>query len=101
MNGYDGNFRPNDPVTREEFVSMLANYAKVVLGDDTVGTVDAGVLADYPDGSKVTDWAEANVAWAAEKGIIGNGGTLMPTDTMTRAYCAAMMVNYLNPELAK
>lgn len=101
VNGYDGNFRPDDPVTREEFVSMLANYAKVVLGDDTVGTVDAGVLADYPDGSKVTDWAEANVAWAAEKGIIGNGGTLMPTDTMTRAYCAAMMVNYLNPELAK
>ena len=102
INGYaDGTFQADKPVTREEFVSMLANYAKVVLGDDTVGTVDAGVLADYPDGSKVTDWAEANVAWAAEKGIIGNGGTLMPTDTMTRAYCAAMMINYLNPELAK
>ena len=102
INGYaDGTFQADKPVTREEFISMLANYAKVVLGDDTVGTVDAGVLADFPDGSKVTDWAEANVAWAAEKGIIGNGGTLMPTDTMTRAYCAAMMVNYLNPELAK
>ncbi|MBM6777873.1 S-layer homology domain-containing protein, partial [Collinsella tanakaei] len=52
VNGYgDGTFKPEQTVTREEFASMLANYAKVVLGDTTVGTYDADtVLSEYPDG---------------------------------------------------
>ncbi|MCF6413258.1 S-layer homology domain-containing protein [Collinsella tanakaei] len=96
VNGYgDGTFKPEQTVTREEFASMLANYAKVVLGDTTVGTYDADtVLSEYPDGEGVADWAADNVAWAAGEGIMGNNGSLMPTDTMTRAYCAAMTVNY-------
>ena len=102
VNGYaDGTFKPEQTVTREEFASMLANYAKVVLGDATVGTYDADtVLAEYPDGEGVTDWAADNVAWAAAEGIMGNNGSLMPTDTMTRAYCAAMAMNYLDADRA-
>lgn len=98
VNGYtDGTFRPDQAVTREEFISMLANYAKVVLGDTTVGTVATDVLAEFPDGSEVSGWAASNVAWAAANKVAGNGGSLDPTDTMTRAFCAAMLVNYLNP----
>ena len=102
VNGYgDGTFRPEQTVTREEFASMLANYAKIVLGDTTVGSYDADeVLSEYPDGEAVTDWAAENVAWAAGEGIMGNNGSLMPTDTMTRAYCAAMAMNYLDADRA-
>ena len=101
VNGYDAtHFGPEDPVTREQFAGMLSNYAKVVNRDETVGTADVeAVLAEFPDGSQVSDWAAEAVAWAAsatdDRGaVMGNNGTLMPGNTISRAEVAAMAVNY-------
>lgn len=95
VNGYAGTdkFGPNDFVTREQFAAMLANYAKASGKDITVEDA-AAVLAAMPDGSKVSDWAKDSVAWAVANKYMGNGGTIAPQSSITRAEVAAMAVNY-------
>ena len=96
VNGYaDGSFRPDQTITREQFAGMLANYAKLVNRDETVGTVDVDeALKGFKDASSVSDWAEDAVAWAVSKDVMGNGGSINPAGTLTRAEAAAMSVNY-------
>ena len=92
VNGADGKFRPDDQVTREEFVSMLANYA-TLRGDDM--TSSDSDLAKFADASQVSGYAKANVAWAAKNGYVnGQDGSFYPTRTITRAEVAAVAVNY-------
>ena len=93
VNGYgDGTFAPDKEITREEFACMLANFAKLK-GDFADADEDA-VLAEFPDGASVSDWAEEAVAWAADAEIMGNNGSLTPAKAITRAEVAAMAVNY-------
>lgn len=92
VNGYgDGTFAPEQNITREEFASMLANFAKAV-GNFEVPAED--VLADFSDASAVSGWAKENVAWAVSKKVMGNGGFLAPSNVISRAEVAAMAVNY-------
>ena len=94
VNGYgDGTFNPLKQITREEFASMLANYAKALGDDVTVDDVD-GVLGAYDDADTVSDWAESNVAWAVENGVMGNGGFIKGNGAISRAEVASMAVNY-------
>ena len=93
VHGYgDGTFRPDAQITREEFAAYLANYAQA-MGKDVTVDADA-VLAEFPDGGQVSDWAENVVAWAAGNDIMGNGGVINPQSQITRAEVAAMAVNY-------
>ena len=97
--GSNGAFRPNDTITREEFAALLSNYA-MLNGKDV--SVDADkVLAEFPDGSSVSDWAANAVAWAADADIMGNGGKLNPGSDITRAEVAAMAVNFQPEKIAK
>lgn len=97
--GSNGAFRPNDTITREEFAALLSNYA-MLNGKDV--SVDADkVLAGFPDGSSVSDWAADAVAWAADADIMGNGGKLNPGSDITRAEVAAMAVNFQPEKIAK
>ena len=89
-NGSNGQFRPYDKITREEFVSLLANFAKSK-GDYKAVDADEvlGSATDY------TAWAKDNVAWAKANGIMGNNGAALDgTGKITRAQVAAMAVNY-------
>ena len=89
-NGSNGQFRPYDKITREEFVSLLANFAKSK-GDYKAVDADE-VLAGATD---YTGWAKENVAWAKANGIMGNNGAALDgTGKITRAQVAAMAVNY-------
>ena len=96
VHGYAGtdDFRPDATITREEFAAMLANYA-VKNGSALPSDVDA-LLADKSDGSTVSDWAKASVAWAVQNKVMGNGGFIAPFSNTTRAETAAMVVNYDN-----
>ena len=91
MQGYgDGTFAPEKEITREEFVSLLANFAKSK-GDYKAVDADKvlGTATDY------TAWAKENVAWAKANGIMGNNGAALDgTGKITRAQVAAMAVNY-------
>ncbi len=97
--GSNGAFRPDDTITREEFAALLSNYA-MLNGKDV--SVDADkVLAGFPDGTSVSDWAADAVAWAADADIMGNGGKLNPGSDITRAEVAAMAVNFQPEKITK
>ena len=91
--GYEDNtFRPNRAVTREELAQMLYNYAKVKGYDLTA----SGDLTAFPDGSKVSSWAEAAMAWANGNELINghDDGTLQPGGDSTRAQAASILMNF-------
>ena len=91
VNGHDGQFRPTDDITREEFAAMLANYAKAT---GKFVASDGSALAGLSDASSVSAWAQESVAWAVENEVMGNGGFVAPQDDIARAEVAAMAVNY-------
>lgn len=87
VSGSAGEFRPEDPCTREEFAAILCNWVR---GENV------GEPAGYTDWAEVSDWAKPAMAWAVEMGIVsGNAGRLRPHDACTRAEAAAMLVNML------
>ena len=92
VNGYgDGTFAPYSNITREEFASMLANYAKAY-GVWEAPTAD---VSGMPGGDGVSDWALENVEWAVENHIMGNNGAdLDAQGKISRAEVAAMVSNY-------
>ena len=95
VHGYgDGTFKPDAAVTREQVAVMLANYA-TYKGVYVPGTKK---LNTYPDGSQVSNWAQAGMKWALTNGIVsGNGaGYLNPKKSATRAEGAAMLLRMKN-----
>ena len=91
VNGDDGDFRPTDSLTREEFAAMLANYAKNL---GKYEAADAGALDAVSDADTVSGWATESVAWAVENHVMGNGGEVRADQKISRAEVAAMGVNY-------
>lgn len=93
VSGYENNtFRPNKAVTREELAQMLYNYAKYKEYNLTA----KGDLTVFPDGSKVSSWAETAMAWANGNRLI-NGfedNTLRPGGDSTRAQAASILMNF-------
>ena len=77
--GYnDGTFRPDDTVTRAQFVTFLWRYEGKPA---TSGSIDG-----FNDAASISDPYQQAVAWAVEKGITTgyNDGTFRPNDTCTR-----------------
>jgi len=89
VGGYpDGAFRPNNPVTRAEFIVMLASALK--LG----GT---GAPTSFTDQAEIGAWAREAVARAVLAGIV-NGykdGRFLPNASITRAEMASMIARAL------
>lgn len=90
-------FCPERSISREELAVMLANYASICSGIDSVG--DASSLNAKPDASSVSSWAVESMAWAVETGVIngvmvGDIAYLMPASTATRAEMAQMIATY-------
>ena len=94
VKGYgDGKFGPNDMVTVEQAAVILARYAKYV-GKYTDETADFG---KYSDGAGVSDWAQADMAWALAKGIYrADNGALNPRAYAPRSLVATMLYHYVN-----
>lgn len=77
----DGNFRPNDAITRAELASMLAQFANVTGGTTSFSDVPA------------THWAANYIAAAVRSGWIQGypDGTFRPEQTIKRAEMTAMV----------
>ena len=61
VSGYENNtFQPNKAVKREELAQMLYNY--VTYKKITLPAL--GDLSKFPDGSKVSSWAQNAMSWA-------------------------------------
>ena len=92
LSGYvDGRFGVGDPITREQACKIFYNYCNGTVSGNT-----ATILAAYPDGNAVSDWAREYVAWAAENHVVGGNGTLNPAGNANRAEMAQIIMNMSN-----
>ena len=92
LSGYaNGLFGVGDPITREQACKIFYSYCK----GSVSGDVNA-VLAGYPDGGNVSDWARTAVAWAAENHVVGGNGKLNPVGNANRAEMAQIIMNMSN-----
>ena len=88
--GYgDGQFGPDDSITREQFAVMLWKYA---------GSPQAsGQVLAFKDADQISSYAQEALRWAVENGIISGyaDGLLVPGETATRAQAALMLKNFM------
>ena len=83
--GFAGEFRPNDPITREEFAAMLVRAADAVR--------PAGNIP-FADASNISDWARRYVYSAYREDLmIGVGGNNFAPRTYINRASAATAVN--------
>ena len=93
MDGYGHNlFGPNDPVTREQLVTIIYRYAKKK-GADVSRKAD---ISKFADAGKVGGWALDAMQWAVGCGLISGktASTLNPGDNATRAEIATIIMRY-------
>ena len=81
-------FCPNQPITREELVTVLKG-SMANSGVDTSFTT----ASDFSDNASISTFAKDAVSWAAEKKIVaGMGdGTFAPQNTATRSQVAQIL----------
>ncbi|MFD0715900.1 S-layer homology domain-containing protein [Paenibacillus sp. GCM10027626] len=94
VSGYANNtFRPDNPVTRAEFIVMLANALKLE---------GEGQSLTFTDRERIGSWAAKSVAQALEKGIVKGyaDGSFRPNATITRMEMAAMIARAIELPLA-
>ena len=80
VKGYDnGSFGPEDPVSREQLVTILWRYAGSPMLMDYPG------LTQFSDIGELSDYAQPAMAWAHQKGFIGpvEGDLLAPGNPAT------------------
>jgi hypothetical protein len=94
VSGYDGKFRPNDPVTRQETFVVMRLFAKHM--GKASSDLWSGNL-NFADASEVSGWAQESAAWATSNGIVSGkpGNILDPKGTATRAEMATMLMKLI------
>ena len=95
ITGYEnGEFRPEEPITREQIVAIMYRFA-VYAGLDTTKTSDITVFAD---GGETSQWAAEAMRWAVGSGIIGGrpNGTIDPQGLVQRCEVAAILQRFIN-----
>ena len=99
IDGYhDGMFRPNDKITREQAMAILAKAMKLTrLQDKLIAQSAEETLHAFEDAAAVAAWAKNGVANAVQAGIVSgrSADTLVPKGYMTRAEVAAMIQRLL------
>lgn len=92
MGGYgNGNFGPNDPVTREQLAAILYRFAQH-MGYDTEGQAD---LSGFTDLAQVSTYAREAMAWCVDARSSlrqPSPTTLSPRGQATRAQTAAVLM---------
>ena len=94
ITGYDnGNYGPNDSITREQMALMLYRYA-ALKGYET--TQSGAGLTGFADAESVSSWASEAMTWAVNAGVINgkDGNRLDPQGTATRAEVAQVLMNF-------
>lgn len=95
VKGYSADtYAPNDPITREQLITMMYNYARYK-GMDVTVTAD---LSGYVDNADVSDWAADAMSWAVANRLVTGrpGNRLDPQDTASRSEIAALMVRFMD-----
>ena len=94
VTGYSASsFAPNDPITREQFATILYRYAQFRGLDVSPG----GSLSGFSDGGRVSAYARDAMSWANAQGLItGTGNRILdPKGQATRAQAAAILQRFV------
>ncbi len=94
VEGYgNGLYGPEDPITREQMVTILWRYAKYK-GVDVSEGEDTNILS-YKDVFDISEYAIPAMQWAVAEGIIqGDQGYLTPKASAPRCQIAAILHRY-------
>ena len=95
VGGYgNGNYGPNDPITREQLAAILYRYAQYKGYDVSVGE-DTNILS-YTDAFEISEYAVPAFQWACGAGVIEGvtESTLVPRGNATRAQVATMLMRF-------
>ncbi|MDU4695325.1 MAG: S-layer homology domain-containing protein [Paenibacillus sp.] len=92
----DGEFRPNEPITREQLSVLLARALKLAGAEVHPASPDS-TLTGLEDRSQIGAWAEEAVATAVDSGLMkGRGaGEFAPEASSTRAEAAVVLARML------
>ena len=93
VSGYgNGQFGPNDPITREQMAAILYRYAQHKEYETTV----SGDVSSFTDGASVSSYAVEPMNWAVGTGLLSGVGNNMlnPTGNATRAEAATILTRY-------
>lgn len=93
VEGYgNGNFGPNNPITREQMAAILYRYARYK-GYDVSKLAN---LSGFADAGTVSGWALTAIRWANAEGLINGrtNTTLVPRGTATRAEVAVILMRF-------
>ena len=111
INGYadeQGNrfaFGPDDPVTFEQLITVLANCS--AKSEDLPSAQESSkVLSSFKDGQSVSAWAQANMAWAVESGLVSgydepDGQYLRPGEEVARERVAVILMRAFRSGILK
>lgn len=89
VNGYqDGNFRPNAPATRAEFIVLLARAFELPASTKAL---------TFKDASKIPAWAQSFIAQAVDQGVISGytDETFRASGKVSRVEMTVMLVRAL------
>ncbi|WP_250277169.1 S-layer homology domain-containing protein [[Clostridium] colinum] len=89
VNGSNGMFRPEDIISRQDTMVMIAQILKSL---DVNVNMDTNTLSKFKDVNDISSYAKESVAILVNSGIIsGSNGKLNPTSPVTRAEMATIM----------
>lgn len=89
-------FKPNESITREQMVTILYNYAKI-MGKD-VSNIEGMAIQNFDDWGKTSAYAKNPMRWAFNQNIIVGKSqqVLGPKDTATRAQASIIIERVTN-----
>ena len=92
--GYnDGTFRPNNNITRQDFIVILFRYSNY----KKISNSNLADITKYNDYNEIDKYASNSIKWAIGNNILyGSNGNIMPKKNITRAETAAIMHRYIN-----
>ncbi|MDG0814571.1 NHL domain-containing protein [Cohnella rhizosphaerae] len=94
VSGYpDGTFRPDEKLTREQAMAVIAKAMRLTGLTTLNGDADAtGTLSAFADVGQAGAWALDSIASTVKAGLVtGQGGKLMPKDNVSRAEVATLI----------
>lgn len=94
ISGYgDGNFGPNDKITREQAMTMVARAMKITgLKVEITSDEAEKLLAGFGDSVQTSAWAKEGMVACVKTGLVsGKNGMLAPRNNITRAEVAVIV----------
>ncbi|PYG83897.1 putative repeat protein (TIGR02543 family), partial [Ruminiclostridium sufflavum DSM 19573] len=99
IEGYgNGKFGPNDRITREQAMTMIAKAMKITALETNLSNEEAAMLlTTFVDSEKAAEWAREKIAICVKTRVVSGrtGKMLAPKDNITRAEAAVIVRNML------